>query len=347
MAAGDSALGELALGALRDTPLWVLLFGPGGAVSWVNQTVEEGLGVTLEELRGHPAATVLAGELPELEGTSRRVEGDFALYRSDGSKVWVKGRLSRIRDRVGRRIGTALVASATSSGAHWHHRILRGALPATMGMMGAEVAHQVNNPSTWLRLNLDQLRTDLLGGTQIEESLMRELLDECLEGLDRISQIASELRALARPGHDELESTDLRQVVAAACSLAPLSAEGQVIVRRELSPVPRLQLAPGRVGLAIWAVLSLCARLSEGAGSAPSLSVSLGHAGDHVLLDVEVVEALPLEAGVLEPGARSQGPPALRMARTVVAAHGGLILALPGAHGLRLQLPVVRHVPLS
>lgn len=340
-------LESLVMGAVRDTPLLVVIFDHSGNVAWVNPAVELALDVGLDEVQGHPAASVLQGPLPPLTGVTGRVEGSFQLLRSDGSDFWVHGRLSRVRDSAGRRLGTALVSSATASGSHWHHRLLRSTLPAAMGMMGAEVAHEINNPSTWLRLNIDQLWTDLGEHGSLEPELTRELLEECREGLERISVIAGQLRDLAAPDPSDVEETDLREVVAAACSLAPLSPSGQVIVRRELAEVPRIALSPGRFGQAVWSLLALCVREAQTGTDAPVVAVRLHDDGRHVFLDIDVGAPLGLDPAVCQPGARSQGPPELRMARTVLAAHGGLVMPVPEGTGLRVQVPLVKpHNPL-
>ncbi len=342
MSDGPEGLAEQVLGAVRGTPLLVLLFDRDGDLTWLNPAAQEALG------HGDaPAGPVLSEPLPSLEGSLGRAEGDFTLVRADGGSLHVRGRLSRVRDAGGRLSGTALVASDTAPGAEWHHELLRGTLPAAMGMMGAEVAHKVNNPSTWLRLNVDQLRADLDLPGGLEPELARELLDECREGLARIAQIAAELRTLAAPTEDELRDTDLREVVAAACSLAPLTPEGRVSVRRDLAQVPRLRLAAGRVGQAIWSLLSLCVRSAAPGASPPTLRVQLDDDGEHIYVDLRVDRPLTLSDEALHPGARSRGPAALRMARTVLAAHGGLVMPVPEGHGLRLRLPIViPEVPL-
>ncbi len=337
----SAELEALVIGTLQDTSLLVLVFGNDGCVSWINSAVEDTLDVMREDVEGHPSQVLLRGELPALEGTTRRVEGDFQLARSDGSVVWVQGGLSRVRDGAGRRLGTALLASTTVGGSHWHHKLLRGTLPAAMGMMGAEVAHKVNNPSTWLRLNLDQLRTDLVHPGTLEPQLARELLDECKEGLERIGEIVGELRDLAVPSPEEFELTDLREVVTAACSLAPLAEAGRVTIRSELAEVPRLKLAPGRVGQAVWSLLALCVRVMVRAEESDSLVVHLHDDGEYVFLDLQAGSPLALDPETYQAGSTSQGPAELRMARTVLASHGGMVLPVPQGHGLRIQLPIV------
>ncbi|GEM_PF-4661456 len=341
MSSESTQLEALVLGAVRDTPLLVIVFDRARSVGWLNPAAEEALGVGRDAIVGQPADRLVQGGLPALQGGASREEGTFALVRDDGRLLHVQGRLSRVRDPAGRRLGTALVASLTAAGSQWHHHLLRGTLPAAMGMMGAEVAHKINNPATWLRLNLDELLTDLCQPAEMDVALVRQLLDECREGLDRISEIASELRQLAGPGPGELQQTDLRHLVAAACSLAPLTSEGAVMIRRELADVPRLSLAPGRVGQAVWAVLSLCVRLAEPGQTLPALHIRLHDDGQHVFVDLCVDRPLQLPEGASHAGARSAGPPELRMARTVLAAHGGLVMAVPEGHGMRLQLPIV------
>jgi nitrogen fixation/metabolism regulation signal transduction histidine kinase len=334
-------LEALVLGAVRDTPLLVLVFDQEPALAWLNPAAEEALQVAREDAVGLPSSRVVQGQLPTLEGVTARAEGDFALVRSDGSFLHVQGHLSRVRDLAGRRLGTALVVSLTAPGSEWHYHLLRSSLPAAIGMVGAEVAHQINNPVTWLRLNIDQLHTDLNRLETLDFDLARELFDECQEGLERIGKIAGELRELAAPTPHEVRETDLRELVAAACSLAPFTPEGPVLIRRELADVPHLSLAAGRVGQAIWALLSLTVRMAGPGETLPSLQVRLHDDGQHVYLDICLDRALDLPPEAMRTGAKSQGPVELRMARTVLSAHGGLVIPVPGRHGLRVKIPIV------
>jgi hypothetical protein len=207
-------------------------------------------------------------------------------------------------------------------------------------MMGSEIAHDINNPMTWLQLNLSSLLDDLDQTGTLEPAYARELLEECKQGIARITEVVAILRKSGAPEPHEIEETDLRQVVAAACSLAPLTETGEVVVRSELAQVPRLSLAPGRVGQAIWSLLVLCVRHVTAGDGHTAIDVRLHDDGRYVYVDFELGLPLALSEEVLKPGAVCKGPRELRMARAVFTVHGGLVMALPSGHGLRIRLPI-------
>ena len=70
-------------------------------------------------------------------------------------------------------------------------RMQRSDRMASLGTLAAGVAHEVNNPLTWVLANLRMLQ-DKLEGADLE------LVDECLEGADRIRRIVGELMTFQR-----------------------------------------------------------------------------------------------------------------------------------------------------
>lgn len=67
---------------------------------------------------------------------------------------------------------------------------------AVVGQLSAGVAHEVNNPATYLIANLELLKERQQKSRSNDDSL--ELIDECLEGVNRIVGIVKDLRAYAR-----------------------------------------------------------------------------------------------------------------------------------------------------
>ena len=63
---------------------------------------------------------------------------------------------------------------------------------ATFATMAAEIAHEINNPLTYVMANLQVLADRLPAATDAESRELRELIDDALEGADRIRRVVKE-----------------------------------------------------------------------------------------------------------------------------------------------------------
>ena len=162
---------------------------------------------------------------------------------------------------------------------------------ATVGVLAAGVAHEINNPLTYVGANIELARdaASLLGndGTSIVESL-----DAAIDGVDRVTAIVRDLKMLSRadtPGSDPDEATaiDARAVVDSTLSLA----------RKQVERKARLVFAPGpplgvrarrsRLGQVLLNLLLNAAEaIPEGNPDRNEVRVALEARGDDVVISV-------------------------------------------------------------
>ena len=104
---------------------------------------------------------------------------------------------------------------------------------ASLGLMAATMAHEINNPLASMQLN-----AELIGLTVAEPEVDIEQIQtsvaDLLDGLGRIRKITQELRAIAKPTRPELSDVGLRRAVDAALRLASLRLDG-IAVSTELA----------------------------------------------------------------------------------------------------------------
>ncbi len=236
----------------------------------VNRAAVELLGYTKDELGrmgaamlhppGHSEIADSIAHEVRAEGAVRRSE--VMLQRKDGSCFWAELRMGAYwaqgvrryatiirdvtdrveRDRELRRAHAELEAA--------HAQMLHNNKLVALGQVAAGVAHEVNNPASYVLMNLDEvgavlergesafkaLRTSLLAwldGDQrdrAEECLAsfpvhrvfregRDLVTECVDGVQRITSLVKDLRGFARIDESDVALLGLNDVVITACKI--------------------------------------------------------------------------------------------------------------------------------
>jgi PAS domain S-box-containing protein len=85
-------------------------------------------------------------------------------------------------------------------------RLLRSDRLAALGTMAATVAHEINNPLTYLQLNLQQLEIATAAEADpARAAMLRDLIANALHGVERITRIVRDLRTHSRDHVDEVE----------------------------------------------------------------------------------------------------------------------------------------------
>jgi PAS domain S-box-containing protein len=117
---------------------------------------------------------------------------------------------------------------------------------ASIGMLAAGVAHEINNPLAAVLANLD-LASDqlarLLGGPNPPEvAEIGHMLHEAKDAGDRVRRIVRDLRTLSRPEADPTSPVDIHQVLESVLRLAKTEILRRAHVVRELSDEARYVL---------------------------------------------------------------------------------------------------------
>ena len=129
---------------------------------------------------------------------------------------------------------------------------------AAIGTLAAGVAHEVNNPASYVLMNLktcrDHLavlrdRTPALTGDEravIDE--MDEMFVDNVRGVERIVSIVHALRAYARTDPDEIERVDLGAICRDACDLVGNQLRQRARLRLDLAPVAPITADARKLG---------------------------------------------------------------------------------------------------
>jgi PAS domain S-box-containing protein len=247
------APGVFASEILSTLPDGVALLRRDGRIRFANPGMERLAGTPAGALELRPVRELIAevsadppGEMAECECTLRNAWGEA---------VPVAVSTSLLRDKRENPIGLVLVARDLREIESLRSRLVVSDRLAAVGQLAAGIAHEINNPVAFVRANLgglaqlldsvtSRLPADL--GAELEEPLGegRELIEESLDGVDRVAAIVRDVKGFSHAGelgHQTLELPPLLDSVlrVAAPQLSPGSP-----VERDYGEVPLVHGAP-------------------------------------------------------------------------------------------------------
>ncbi len=132
---------------------------------------------------------------------------------------------------------------------------------ASLGVLAAGVAHEINNPAAFLTLGVQQLDRllnqpmNLPSGDRTEarpdpiRARIAEVVRDLAEGVQRISQIVGELRLFARiPEHAVSTPVDVNRLIGSAVTLTQAAVKSRARLELDLGELPPLPGDHARLG---------------------------------------------------------------------------------------------------
>jgi PAS domain S-box-containing protein len=241
------------------SPAWAKTLGlPGGDIPDAGSVLRRrfAFGPFRRALRDH------------LAGRSPWYEHELRLTLPTGEARWVLTRGKVVeRDARGRPQRMTGTLSDVTEKKRMQAQLLEGDRMASMGMLAAGVAHEINNPLAYVVANLGFVLSELAlagvlpagpGAPTGEETArtlpgellaeMRRALDEAREGADRVRAIVRDLKTFSRADEPGRGPVDVRRVLESAVKLARNEIRHRARMVTELSPVPAVLATEHRLG---------------------------------------------------------------------------------------------------
>ena len=264
------------------------------------ETAPDGV-VILREGRialANPAAVRMFGA-PDLEAVRGRAlleflppeDGARALQRIGQARAGVELRPAEYRvlptalvvevhsiplELDGEQVTLAFVRDVTER-ARLQEALLRSNRLAAMGTMAAAVAHEINNPMTYVQLNLQKLESELASEPDpARAARLRECVGDMKHGIDRVVRIVRDLRTYAREDAAPVGPVDVISVVERGLQMVEHDLRHRAQVIRRYGPGPVVvEAVAGRLEQVVINLL-LNAIQSIGAGDPSTDRITVG-----------------------------------------------------------------------
>ncbi len=156
---------------------------------------------------------------------------------------------------------------------------------AALGTLAAGVAHEINNPLTYVLLHLTQVSTVLpelatdANRRQVER--LSAMVQGALEGVERIRTITSGIRTFSRAEELPSSPVDARPILDAALALVSNEIRHRATLRQDYGSIPLVLANEGRLGQVFLNLLTNAVQaLPEGDAGAHEIRVATSTDGE-------------------------------------------------------------------
>ncbi|MGO9834089.1 MAG: ATP-binding protein [Polyangiaceae bacterium] len=207
---------------LGHAPLILFGFDRHGVVTLSEGRGLQALGFGPRELVGRSVYELYANDPVSLANADRVLAGEEFTIDSNLGAIVLETTFTPVRDQAGAVDGAIGVSIDVTERVKMQHRLLQAERLASMGTLSATVAHEINNPFSYVLGNLELASNLLAEGDATPETRGRlaQQVDQAREGADRVRRIVRGLRAFSRQDDDRTEPTDVHVVLERALEMA-------------------------------------------------------------------------------------------------------------------------------
>ena len=242
----DQAAAQLEL-AVDHAPIVIWSADQNGIVTLSQGAALASLGVKSGQLVGHNIFELYAGH-PTIAAYLRRgLSGESLQYTVDVGEAVFDTWMVPIRDAEGAVIGITALSHDVRELRRLQAASIQSDRTAALGTLAASVAHEINNPLTYIFAHAEQIEVglaqlDRLGPSsdpgarefRSELSALREDFQSLRAGVERIASITRELRTFSHPDDKARTPVDARAAVRSVLQLVGKELEDRARLSLEL-----------------------------------------------------------------------------------------------------------------
>jgi PAS domain S-box-containing protein len=346
-------------------PIIVFCMDAAGVVTLSEGAGLKALGFRPGELIGRSVYEMYKDTPSVTERLRRVLGGETVASQNRLGDAVLETRMTPLRDAAGTIIGVLGVSHDRTDLSRLEDSAIQNDRVMAMGALAASVAHEINNPLTYMLSNLDGV-AEALGAqlaaltrvvppspelAAIVEAGTRafEQLRPVRQGVERIAAITRDLRAFGRPDDARLEPVDVRRAVDSVLKLMRKDLEARARLVLAYQPAPPVMANEARLAQVVLNLLmNAMQSLQQGRSDRDEIAVSTRTQGSEVIFEVaDTGPGVPAEdrERIFEPFVTTKGEGTglgLFVCRNIVRGLGGRIDVTdrPGGGALfRVTLP--------
>lgn len=287
--------------AVDHSPIVIWTTDLSGRITLSRGAGLESLGVRSGELIGQSVFD-LYREHPTISGYLRRaLAGESLQYVVEVGDAAFDTWLTPLRDPAGRIVGVTGLSHDIRELRRLQALSAQTDRTAALGTLAASVAHEINNPLTYILSHADQVdgalgELDRLCANPSPENAarmqtvlatLREDFQTLQLGTERIAAITRELRSFNHPDDRVIVPTDARAAVRSVLQLVRKELEGRAKLSLDLGETTPIAAHPSRL---VQVVLNLVMNAMQSLPRAPAhqheIGITTGMRGDRVVIEV-------------------------------------------------------------
>ena len=277
-------------------------------------TLSEGRGLASigfrpKELLGRSLFDLYADEPRFIANAQRVLAGEEFSALTKLGPVVLETTLSPIRSATGEVEGAIGVSLDVTERAKAQARLVQAERLASMGTLSATVAHEINNPLTYILGSLELVAAGLAGAaaTLPRAGELARHIENAREGADRVRRIVLGLQAFSRQDDDRTEPTDACAVLERALDMTGNAIRHCARLVRHLERVPLVLANTLRLGqVFVNLLMNACQAIPEGQADLNEIRVRASFDAEKQVVIIAVEDTgigIPpeLQARIFEP----------------------------------------------
>jgi signal transduction histidine kinase/CheY-like chemotaxis protein len=245
------------------------------------------LGARPEAFVGRSVFDIYPDNVSVVEGARRALAGETVSYVADVPNAVFDTWLAPLRGAGGDILGAIGVSTDITE----RHRLLaqltQAERLASVGMLAAGVAHEINNPLAYVVGNLDLLAAGIAQAVNEPQGGLLELVKDARHGADRVRAIVQDLKSFSRVESRSPKAVDVRAALEATTRLARNEVHHRARLVFDLEPVRPVVAGAGRLEqLFLNLLVNAAQAIPEGAAEKNEIRIKTRDAGDWVQIDL-------------------------------------------------------------